>query len=382
MINKKLLGRLKLAVKSFLCIAIVFSFFVSNVYAISLNLATTPLGEEKGFVTPVGIATDGTDVFVADYGANAVFKITTSNFNVAQLISIQKPIAIAFYNAKLYVIAEGIGGKVYNASNGTFTGVTFATDVVKPSDMVISPAGTIYVADMSVNKIKTYNATTGISISSFGDTIPFNNVPANEYGNGKFYLVSGLAYDTTTDRLIVTDSGNVSPYIQVGSKYSYKTKTWTLSANHFGKPKGKLQIYDTNTSTWIRQAVTHGTQSSYGQLINLYGITADNNYIYMVDGISKKIMVISNVANDANAPLWSGRSGQNLQKLNANEVAVSDSTNSNFDPNPSRYATVHIDSVSLGGLSGEFILFKDLVRVGSYLVVTDTTGRVFYFTIS
>lgn len=382
MINKRPFKKLSSALGLAVFTTILSLFAIVNSYAITLNLATAPLDEGKGFVTPVGVTTDGTDVFVADYGANAVFKITTSTFNVTQLISIQKPIVLAYYNAKLYVIAEGTGGKVYNASTGSFTGVTFATDVVKPSDIAISPSGTIYVADISVNNVKTYNANDGSAISSFGDAFPINNTSSTEYGNGKFYLISGLAYDTTTNRLIVSDSGNTSPYIQIGSKYSYKTRTWTKSANHYGKPKGKIQIYDTNTSSWVRQAITHGTQSSYGQLINIYGITADSNYIYVVDGINKRIMVISNVANDANAPLWSTRTAQDTQELKINEVAVSDATNTNFDPNPSRFSTVQIDTVSLGALSGEFILFKDVVKVGSYLVVTDTTGRVFFFTIS
>ncbi len=380
MINNKPIS--KLFSVSLIALLWVFTvFFSASSYAITLNLATAPLGEEKGFVTPVGVTTDGTDVFVADYGANAIFKITTSNFSVTQVVSIQKPVAVAYYNAKLYVVAQGIGGKVFNASNGTDTGITFATDVAKPADIVISPTGTIYVSDISVNKVKAYNATTGAAVTSFGDPYPINSTSA-KYGNGEFYLISGLAYDSATNRLLVADSGNVTPFVQVGSKYNRKTNTWTKSAAHYGTPKGKVQIYDTNTSGWIRQVITHGKRSSYGQLTNVYGITNDNNYLYILDGIDKKIMIIDNVANDSKAPLWTTRSAQDQQELKPNEVAVADAPNANFTSSPARYAVVQLDSVSLGSYANDFILFKDLVKVGSYLVVTDTAGRVFYFTIS
>lgn len=381
MINKKSLKMLQKIAKSGVLSFLIALLYLNNSYALSLNLATAPLGEDKGFVTPVGITTDGTDTFVADYGANKVFKILTSNFSVSQLISVEKPICIAYYNTKLYVFSETLGGRVYNASNGTFTGTTFGAGVVKPSDIVISPAGVIYISDLSDNKIKTFNATDGSSISSIGDAFPINGT-SSSFGNGQFYLISGLAYDSLTNRLIVSDSGNTSPKMQIGSKYNYKTRTWIKSSNHAGKPKGKIQIYDTNTSSWIRQTITHGSNSSYGQLINTYGVALDNNYIYVADGISKTIMVINNVANDSNAPLWSSRSAQDQQELKVNEVPVADAPNVDPTPAPARYTTVQVSTANLGAFAGGFILFKDMVKVGSYLVVTDTTGRVFYFTIS
>jgi len=380
MINKKPFSKSTTVAKGLLLSFVVLLACYVNSYALSLNLATAPLGEDKGFVTPVGITTDGTDTYIADYGANKVFKITTSNFSVTQLISIEKPICISYYSSKLYVWSETLGGKVYNASNGTDTGITFGAGVVKPTDMVISPTGTIYVADVSDNKVKTFDASTGAAGTSFGAAFPINNTSAS-YGNGEFYLISGLAYDSTTNRLIVSDSGNTTPFIQVGSTYSYKTKTWTKSAKHSGRPKGKIQIYD-NSLGWMRQTILHGSNPSYGQLINAYGVTVDSNYIYVADGINKVIMVINNVANDANAPLWTTRTAQDQQEIKINEVAVADSPTADPIPAPNRYTNVQVSSANLGALAGEFILFKDMVKVGSYLVVTDTTGRVFYFTIS
>lgn len=362
--------------RALLLIFMLTAILATNSYAITLNLANVPLGEDKGFVTPVGVTTDGTDAYVADYGANTIFKITTSSFVVTSLVSVQKPVGVAYYNAKLYVVTEGSGGKVYNASNGAFTGVTFALDVVKPSDIEVSSLGVIYVTDLMQNKIKTYDAATGAAITSFGSAIPINDTTST-YGNGQFYLISGLAYDSSTGKLLVTDSGNVTPYIQIGSKYNYKFKTWTKSSKHYGRPKGKVQIYNLGTSAWQRQVVTHGTQSSYGQLINVYGIYVDANYIYLVDSLTKKIVVIDNVANDTKTVVWGAK-----QELNANEVAVADAPEAEPTTTPARYATVYADAANLGAYANDLILFKDLVRVGSYLVVTDTMGRVFYFTIS
>lgn len=161
MINKKSGLKLKLMIIFSLIVLCPWLLPVGRSYAISLNLATTPLGEDKGFITPVGITSDGTDTFVADYGANKIYKITMSNFSVTSLIDVEKPISVAFYNSKLYVITEKLGGKIYDSATGADTGITFGAGVTKPTDIVVSSSGVVYVSDVADNTIKTYNSTTG-----------------------------------------------------------------------------------------------------------------------------------------------------------------------------------------------------------------------------
>ncbi len=378
-----------------LSIMFFMSLYGSSYSAVSLNLYQI-LGEDKGFLAPNGVAADASNnVYVADYLANTVFKLTPPpSINVTAFITIDKPVAIAYYNNKLYVVSASQGGKVYNTSDGSYAGVSFGTgygdyrDVKKPADVILDISGNIYVADMEDSYIKKYNSS-GSFLQVLGGKYPLNCTSALDcgdayYGNGLFYIVSTLAYDSTTNRLIVGDLGNATPYMTVGAVKQYnkvaKTWTWVKSTKHYGAPKGKIQVYNLSNSTWIRQAVTHGSRSNYGQAYNISGLWLDptNNHLYIVDSGNKKILIIDNVANDTKAPLWTTRSAQDQQELKENEVAVADSPLQNPINAPTRYTLVQ----GAYDLSGYFGFFKDVVKAGSYLIVTDKMGKVYYFVVN
>lgn len=381
--NKMNKGIVHIILLSFLFMLIVLN---NNAYsAVSLNLYQT-LGEDKGFISPNGVTADASNnVYVADYSAGKVFKLTPPpTINVSTFKTIAQPVALAYYSNKIYIFSLSEGGKAYNVSDGSYANISFGRgygdyrDVKKPADMVIDSAGNIYVADMDDNYIKKYNAS-GTFVEAIGGKFPVNN-PSSSFGNGLFYLISTLAYDSVTNRLIAGDSGNPTPYIQIGSKYSYKTRSWTKSTTFYGRPKGKVQIYNLSSSTWIRQVLGHGSRSNYGQVYSVSGLWVDtaNNHLYAVDSENKKIVIIDNVANDIKAPLWTTRSAQDQQELKINEAAVADAPIQDPINSPTRYTIVQ----GVYDLSGSFVLLKDAIKVGNYLVVTDKFGKVYYFTVS
>ena len=383
LINKK--------IKGFIPILLIISMIVvalssNGVHAaVSLNLYQV-LGEEKGFFTPIGAAVDASNnVYIADYSAGKIFKLTPPpTITVTAFITVEKPVSVAYYNNKLYVVSATVGGKVYNVSDGSYANISFGTgygdyrDIKKPADIVVDSGGNIYVADMYDNYIKKYNSS-GAFLNTIGGPFPINNA-SSTFGNGLFYLLTTLAYDSATNRLLAGDTGNTSPYIQIGSTYSYKTKTWTKSSKLYGKPKGKVQVYNISNSTWIRQVLGHGGRPNYGQAYTVSGLWVDstNNHLYAVDSDNKKIIVIDNVANDSKAPLWTTRTVQDQQQLNANEAAVADAPEQDPINTPSRYTVIQ----GVYDLSGYFGFFRDVVKAGNYLVVTDRGGKVYYFSVS
>lgn len=360
--------------------------------AVSLNLYQT-LGEEKGFIAPNGVTADASNnVYIADYSAGKVYKLTPPpTINVTTFKTIAQPVAVAYYSNRIYVFSMSEGGKAYNVSDGSYANISFGTgygdyrDVKKPADMVIDSSGNIYVADMDDNYVKKYNPS-GTFVETIGGKFPIND-SSSSFGNGLFYIMSTLAYDSVTNRLLVGDSGNPSPYIQTGSKATPIKSggkitgwTWTKSSKLYGRPKGKVQIYNLASSTWIRQVLGHGNRSNYGQVYGVAGLWVDttNNHLYVIDSENRKILVIDNVANDSKAPLWTTRSAQDQQELKINEAAVADSPNQEPIDSPSRYTIVQ----GIYDLSANFGLLKDIIKVGNYLIVTDRFGKVYYFTVS
>lgn len=381
--NKKIKGFIPI----FLSAIIVIVGLCYNVgySAVSLNLYQI-LGEDKGFATPLGAAVDASNnVYIADYTAGKIFKLTPPpTINVTEFITLEKPVSVAYYNNKLYVVSASLGGRVYNVSDGSYANISFGTgygdyrDIKKPADIVVDGAGNINVADMYDNYIKRYNSS-GSFVEVIGGAFPISQ-PTTSYGNGKFYIITTVAYDSSTNRLLAGDTGNASAYVKVGSTYSYKTKTWTKSAKLSGRPKGKVQVYNLANSTWIRQALVHGGRGDYGQVYTVAGLWVDstNNHIYVVDSQNKKVVVVDNFANDAKAPLWSTRSAQDQLQLNVNETAVADAPEQEPINNPTRYSVIQ----GVYDLSSYFGFFKDIVKAGNYLIVTDKTGKVYYLSVT
>lgn len=376
----------KFLVLIFLCIAFpIKSFAITPV----LNLDTV-LSDESGFINPVGVATDGTNVYVADYGANKVFKIDASKAVSIFINNINKPLSVEYYSNKVFVATESEGGKIYNATTQSlignfgfgYTGSESYKNIIKPTDLAIGPDGNLYVTDLGDKYVKKYNTSDGSFLSLIGNgEFPILN-SSTSFGNGQFYLPSSLTFDSTTSKLLVADAGNFSPYFQLTLKWNPFKRQYDRVTSYAGKPKGKIQIFaDPGTGyscnpgvTGARQFVIHGTKPTNGEVLVSSGVLTDSNFIYVLDSLNKKIFVYANVAIDGNI---NGASSGSYTYPVANPV--------NVDPvaTPAGY-TIFYNAFSLGAsYENKIVQFKDIIKVDpSTLVITDTAGRVFYVTVT
>lgn len=384
-VEAKMLNKL---LKTIIFTTVLIFITLQNSFALTPNLTLNDiLGPEKGFINPIGVATDGTNVYVADYGANKVFKIDASK-NVTTFVNVNKPIAISYASNKIAVATESEGGKIYDATNGNllasfgsgYTGSESFKNLVKPADLAIGTDGYIYATDMDDKYVKTYSLSTGSFISTVGNgAFPYYD-PSLSFGNGQFYIPSGLTFDNTTNKLIIADFSNFSPYFQLTLKWNPFKKQYDKITSYSGRPKGKIQIFanpgtgyscDPGT-TGARQFVIHGTNPINGEVLTASSVYADNNFIYVLDSLGQKLFIFANVAIDSN--LQSTSSGQYTYPV-ANPV--------NVDPltTPPLY-TIFYNAFDFSGIN-KISQLRDIIKVGSNtLVVTDTTGKVYYLTLT
>ncbi|WP_345950130.1 NHL repeat-containing protein [Mucilaginibacter sp. PAMB04274] len=153
---------------------IVSTFAGKGTLGFSGGNATT----EAQFYSPQGIAVDGSgNVYVADQGNNAIYKITQAG--------------------TVTVLA---GNGTVGASNGTGSAATFNS----PQGIAVDGAGNVYVADRNNNRIR--------KITSAGVVSTLAGTGANGFTNGDgttavFNRPAGVALDATGN-LYVTDQNN------------------------------------------------------------------------------------------------------------------------------------------------------------------------------
>jgi len=362
-----------------------FLFDIEFISAQTLNLSGT-LTSQNGIVNPIGVTTDNTYVYVADYGADKIHKISLS-LNVTNFVNVNKPIAIAYGAGKIAVVTENEGGKIYDTSGnllatfGTgFTGTEAYKNIVKPADMAIGPDNSIYVTDMSDKYIKTYSLSTGSFIGLVGNgAFPYYHSSLS-YGNGQFYIPSGITFDSTTNKMLVADFGNYSPYFQLTLKWNPFKRQYDRITSYTGRPKGKVQIFvnpGTGYScdpgvTGARQYIIHGTNPAIGEVITATSVVTDSNYLYLIDSLGKKLFIFANAAIDSK-----------VQTTSSGSYTYPVGVPVNADPvtTPAGYTIFHnaYDFSSLNAI----VQLRDIVKVGANtIVVTDSTGYIYFFTIS
>lgn len=351
----------------------------------TLTLSGT-LNSSHGLINPIGVTTDGTNVYIADYGANKIFKIDGS-LNVTTFVNVNKPIAVAYASNKIAVATENEGGKVYDMSANLvatfgygFTGSEAYKNIVKPADLAIGSDNNIYVTDIYDKYIKTYAVSDGTFVSLVGNGAFPILTPSSSYGNGQFYFPSGLSFDGDTNKLLVADFGNFSPYYQLTLKWNPFKRQYDRVTTYAGKPKGKIQIfvnpgtgYNCNPgTTGARQFVIHGTNPANGEVLTAVSVYSDSNYIYVLDSLNQKLFIFANVAKDSNIQATS--SGQYTYPV-ANPVNVDPSST------PAGY-TIFYNAFDFSSLN-KISQLRDIIKVGTNkLVITDTTGKVYFLTIS
>lgn len=362
--------------------------FSNNSNAITPNITLSGiLGPEKGFVNPIGVTTDGTNVYVADYGANKVFKIDASK-NVTTFVNVNKPIAITYASNKVAVATESEGGKIYDSTNGSliatfgsgFTGTDSYKNLLKPADLAVGPDGYLYATDMSDKYVKTYMLSNGYFVSLVGNgAFPVLD-PSTSFGNGQFYIPSGLAFDADTSKLLVADFGNFSPYYQLTLKWNPFKKQYDRITTYSGRPKGKIQVfvnsdgaYNCNPGTiGARQFVIHGTNPINGEVLTASGVYTDGNFAFILDSLNQKLFVFANVAKDVN-----------LQATSSGQYTYPVASPANVDPltTPPLY-TIFYNAFDFSGIN-KIAQLRDIVKVGANtIVITDTTGKVYFLNLS
>lgn len=399
-------------------------------HAITLTLSSTVDGTPTvadGFGMPTGLATDGTDIFMADYGNGVIYKITTTTKAVTTIVaSITKPVAIAYRPAggaiavnAIFVVTEGSGVKVFNASTGAavaptsfgtgFSGVDTYKNIINPVDIALDNTNDrIYVLDAYVDAngaykyvAKGFTATTGAWFEYFpGDG---NNGTALEidatFNNGMLSLPTTMAFykDGTNPKFIIGDTGNTSSYMRM-TQLCNRKGCLAPSTTFSGTPRGKVQVFVQNggrykanssatstgenastiVSNMSRQFVLQGTDSGSGLTSSIAGIVADGKYLFILDPLANKILVYGNPAVDSTAVLLGAKPAAwapVTQPFNANIT--------NDIAGQPQYGFKYVNFYGAFTPSSQaFSEIKDAVLIGTTtLVVSDTQGRVYYYTI-
>lgn len=443
MLNKKILNLLKSKKIALPLTIFLLLLFNSGAYAISLG--NPVIVSDSRFQSLGGIATDGTNIYVADYGANKIWRLDASRV-VTPLINVSKPISVAHDGGKLYVITEN-GGFTYTTAGANTTPSSFGTGVVKASDIIVDSTY-IYIADISAKNVKRYNKSTGAYVDAIGGPV---NTSATDAQSGKFYMPSGLALSGT--KLLVSDYNNpsnikytlaaaggtatctsgvtgdinyrVTKPTKLANKYDSKiarqdsryyyynfcpnmtgTNTGTKPDNivlcsqtelingtcpdsggylgykstgvvpdsYEGKPKGLVQIF--NGTIFDRSYVLKSFKDATNFVIANYTLTslwADGTYIYTLDSQGMKIDIYDDISNTSFAK------GTN----DVNYTYIPFANDNLAKSAPAGYGRYHKAGRKTlpTSLQNSLVIYRDLVKKGTELVISDTAGKVIYFPI-
>jgi len=203
-------------------------------------------GTSAGFITPRGITTDGTYLYVADYGNHAIRRITVSSGLVEPYAGTLAATAGATENA-------AADAALFNGPSGITTDGT-----------------NLYVADTNNNKIRKIviadsNGTRTVStLSGPSGTVGTAGWNDGAAAGAQFSGPQGITTDGTN--LYIADTGN----------------------NRIRQ----IRISDGETSTLAGSGATGSADNSTGTLATFYGpigITTDGTYLYVADATSNKI---------------------------------------------------------------------------------------------
>lgn len=441
MLNKNILNLLKNKKIALFIIILSVLLFNSTTYAISLGNPT--IVSDSRFQMLGGIATDGTNIYIADYGANKIWKLDASKV-VTPLVTVNKPISIAHDGGKLYVITEN-GGFTFTTAGANST-PNFGSGVVKASDIIVDTTY-IYVSDISAKNVKRYNKSTGAYVDAIGGPVDKN---ATDAQSGKFYMPSGLAISGT--KLLVSDYDNPSEIrfaetstgatvscvssstgdigyrvkkpTKLATKYDgkiarqdnnyyyynfcpnmigsssgtkpdniqlcsstelvngtcpdnvslgYKLKS-AVPDSYEGKPKGLVQIF--NGTTFDKSYIVKIYKDSTNYYVinyNLVSIWADGTYLYTLDSQGMKIDIYDDISNTS----------YTKSSSDSNYTYLPFATDNLAKSAPAGYGKYHKAGKKTlpTSLQNSLVIYRDLVKKGTELVVSDTAGRVIYFPI-
>ena len=251
----------------------------------------------SGFSSPYGVAVDAVgNVYVADYGNNAVKKIS--------LDGTMSVLGSGFYN--LHGLAVDAAGTVFVADtynnavkkillDGTMS--VLGSGFSYPRGLAVDAAGTVFVADTNNNAVKKISLDGTVSVLGSGFSSPYGvavdavgNVYVADYGNNAvkkisldgtmsvlgsgFYNLHGLAVDAAGTVFVADTSNNVVKKISLDRTVSVLSWGFSALRGVAVDAAGNVIVADTGNSavkiivqlssqsicdaSWHHLAVSHG----------------------------------------------------------------------------------------------------------------------------
>ena len=299
---------------------------------VGVSGSTDGTGTGATFNGPRGIATDGTNLYIADYGAAIIRKVVISTGVVTKIAGTAGstgttdgagasalfwgPISLAFAGSNLY-IAELENARIRKLDTTTNTVSTITTAILKPYG--ITTDGTnLYVASYNTeNKIYKIPISTGVPAvlagngtlastdNATGTSASFNgpvgmatdgtNVYVSEAGSairkvsissGAVSTIAGLNSSTgTTDA-----TGTSARFNQPIGMYCYGNYLYVADyANHSIR---KIDTSSLVVTTIAGSSGTTGSSDGTGTSARFnypFGITSDGTYLYVADYVNQTI---------------------------------------------------------------------------------------------
>lgn len=166
------------------------------------------LPDDRAYPPTVTVGADGT-VYTGSYASGAIWSISADGATVTELpdtrdvIGAVSAISVMPDGALIVIDQEdtdprSVGGKLWRVADGAITPFGDENeDFSAPNDLTVDSAGRVYVSDPGTNQVWRY-AADGSNPHVFW--VPPPATTENRRG------ITGLAYDASTDALIITDS--------------------------------------------------------------------------------------------------------------------------------------------------------------------------------
>lgn len=304
---------------------------------------TNATGADARFKSPMGITSDGTNLYVCDYGNNQIRAIAISSGVVTQFTtsgeSLSGPMGITSDGTNLYVTNNTnykilkivISTKVASVFAGSGTnGFANATSSAANFSTVTGIAydGTyIYVADTGNHTIRKIDSSGVVTTLAGGEGSANSGFVDGTGTVARFNTPTGLIVDSTNTYLYVADVGNLSirkitlstgavttvagggPLTQgttdsttnTSVRFNYPTGITSNGTYLFVADRGshtirKIKIASGETTTLAGTAGTSGSTNATGTSAKFYlpnDLTTDGSYLYAADSSNNLIRKIS-----------------------------------------------------------------------------------------
>ena len=277
------------------------SFPLSN----TVTVINTNTNAVTGTITvgsnPFGVSasSDGTKVYVTNYGANSVSVINTSTNTVVNTIGVgSQPMGIVVSpdGSRVYV-ANQLSNTLSVINTGTNTVVVTIPISLQPQGVTISPDGSkVYVANVNSNNISVINTATNTVITTIGV--------------GTQPITAAISPDGS--RLYVTNFGsnNIS-IINTASNTVITSVTVGFAPNGIAVTPDGMKVYVTNQLSGNVSVINTATNTVSGTISvgsNPQGIsfTADGSKAFVANFGSGNVSVINTNTNSVSATIAVG----------------------------------------------------------------------------